>query len=99
MVAKYIKIVQDSGIVTVRGHAKDSLIFGFSKGKFDKFSGFDKDLVEMKFKSPSVKVNGTFSAKSHVINLPINTSGAYTAIFSIDIQFQFLFALFANHFI
>lgn len=77
----HVKVQQDVGIVTVRGSATKSLISGFSKGKIERFSGFDKNLLKVKIKAPLVSANGTYNAIARVLGIPINGNGKYKVNF------------------
>jgi hypothetical protein len=78
----YVKVLQDAGIVTVRGSANNSYASGLSKGKIERIGGFDRNFMLIKFKTPKLNVNGSYKSVAHVISLPINGDGKYRVAFS-----------------
>lgn len=78
----YIKVVQDAGVVKVTATANDTYVRGFSKGKIEKITGFDKNIVEIKFRVPKLIAKGKYSSASTVLGIPINGRGPYSVTFS-----------------
>lgn len=78
----YIKIVQDAGIVKVRASANNTNILGFSKGKIDKFTGFNKDMPEIHIKASKLSFSGKYASIANVLGLSINGRGTYSTVFS-----------------
>jgi hypothetical protein len=78
----HVDVRQDAGIVTVRGSANNSYAHGLSKGRIERFGGFGKSLMQIKFKTAKLNVNGSYKSIARVISLPINGDGKYRITFS-----------------
>jgi Haemolymph juvenile hormone binding protein (JHBP) len=63
------------GPITVDGTASNMIYNGLSKGTLVKFSGFDKNLLNLKVTAPALNVNGSYKAKAVFIGIPINGDG------------------------
>lgn len=81
MFIDYVNVRQDAGIITVRGSANNSYASGMSKGKISQIA-FDGSLMQIKFKTPKLNVNGSYKSVARIINLPIDGNGKYKVTFS-----------------
>jgi hypothetical protein len=77
----HARVVEDSGPVRIDSTSTNSYISGFSKGTFEKFGGFDRNLLEAKIKTPRLNFNGTYKAISHVFGIPVNGGGPYKVVY------------------
>lgn len=75
------KVVQRTGPVTIDSTSSNSFITGYSKGRIERIGGFDRNLMEIRFKAPHLNFNGTYKAKSHVLGIPVNGGGPYKVTF------------------
>lgn len=78
----HIKIMQDVGIVTVKANANDTKIIGFSKGKIEKITGFNKNQPEIHIKTSKLNFSGKYMAIANVLGYPLNGQGTYNVQFS-----------------
>ena len=70
-----MKVVQESGPVVIEATMRDFKIHGFSKGKFYKFKGFDKNLLEIGLKTPSGNFVGPYSINGKILIIPVTGEG------------------------
>lgn len=77
-----MKIARSSGAVTVNGVVNNITILGYSKGKIEKIGGFEKNVMEIEYKTASIKFKGTYDAKARILGIPLNGQGQFTLVFS-----------------
>lgn len=77
-----LKISHPTGLVTIEGVTTSSSVTGFSKGVITKMRGFDKDMVEIRYRAPLLKFKGKYSAKATLIGFPIDGAGKYSLTLS-----------------
>lgn len=100
---EYAEVRQKTGPVTVEGTSTNTVIRGFSKGRVEKITGFDRNRLEIRVKVPTLKFKGNYNSKANVIGIPISGSGPYNVIFSKKIlltlcTFQYIFCEFLDNF-
>ncbi|XP_070491874.1 circadian clock-controlled protein daywake-like [Chironomus tepperi] len=78
----YVKIVQDAGIVVINAVGNNTSIYGFSKGKFEKVTGFDVNKPEIVLKAPKLNFSGLYSSVANVLGLSINGKGSFKVSFN-----------------
>ncbi|XP_070504478.1 uncharacterized protein [Chironomus tepperi] len=78
----YVKIVQDAGIVVINAIGNNTNIYGFSKGKFEKVTGFDVNKPEIVLKAPKLNFSGLYSSVANVLRLSINGKGSFKVSFN-----------------
>jgi hypothetical protein len=77
-----IKIVRNSGAVSVDGVVTNITIGGFSKGKIEKIEGIENNMLVIKYKAPVITFMGKYNAKASVIGIPLSGNGQFTLTFS-----------------
>lgn len=88
-----LKIARNSGAVTVNGVVNNITIHGYSKGKIEKIGGFDKNVMEIKYKAANIKFKGKYNVKASILGIPLNGQGLFTLVFS---ELILIFKIFLN---
>ncbi|KAL7024864.1 hypothetical protein ACKWTF_013224 [Chironomus riparius] len=76
-----VRLKHDYGIVKADGLMYNLKAFGFSSATIEKFSGFDKNLLEIHFKVPKLKYTGFYKAQGEVVGFPVGGIGSFTVNF------------------
>ncbi|KAL7024870.1 hypothetical protein ACKWTF_013225 [Chironomus riparius] len=72
-----IKINHDYGAIKSNGTVYNIKLHGFATTTIQKISGFDKNLLEIYFKTPKFSFTGFYKANSDVLGFPINAEGNF----------------------
>ena len=73
-----INFTHDYGSINVKkGNITNAQMRGLSSATIDKFSGFDKDLLEIQFKIPKSTFYGSVVAETNILFLPVTTDGTF----------------------
>ncbi|KAL7024881.1 hypothetical protein ACKWTF_013232 [Chironomus riparius] len=75
LISKVMRVVQDSGPVVIEATMTNFEIHGFSKGKFKKFRGFDKNVLEIELKAPSGVFKGPYKLNGKILIIPVTGEG------------------------
>ncbi|KAL7024886.1 hypothetical protein ACKWTF_013236 [Chironomus riparius] len=75
------RIKHDFGAMQADGTIYDIKVFGFNDSTFLKFSGFDKNVLEIHFKMPKFSLSGFYKANAKVLDFHINDEGPLTLNF------------------
>jgi len=76
-----IKVIHDYGVIKANGTVYNINLKGLSSSTIEKFSGFDKNLLEINFKTPKFNVKGWYSATGSVFGFPTQGEGIFTLNF------------------
>lgn len=82
LISKVMRVVQDSGPVVIEATMTNFEIHGFSKGKFKKFRGFDKNVLEIELKAPSGVFKGPYKLNGKILIIPVTGEGTTDTKFS-----------------
>ena len=72
-----IKIDHDYGVIKTNGTVYNIKLHGFATTTIQKISGFDKNLLEIYFKTPKFSFTGFYKAKYEVFGFPSNSEGSF----------------------
>ena len=81
LIVEKVRLKHDYGIVKADGLTYNVKAFGFSSATIEKFSGFDKNLLEIHFKVPKLKYTGFYKARGEIVGFPVKGIGSYTLNF------------------
>ena len=85
-----MRVIQDSGPVEIEATMTDFAIQGFSKGKFYKFKGFEKNLLEIGLLAPSGVFKGPYKINGKILIIPVTGEGTTDTKFCKFILFYYL---------
>ena len=69
------RVKHDFGAVQADGILYNIKSFGYSASSFQKFSGFDKNILEVHLKMPKFSLSGFYKATVEVLGFKINDEG------------------------
>ncbi|XP_070491877.1 protein takeout-like [Chironomus tepperi] len=70
-----MRVIQDSGPVMIEATMMNLEIFGFSKGKFYKFKGFEHNKLEIGLKAPAGLFKGPYKINGKILIIPVTGEG------------------------
>lgn len=85
--SKVMRVVQDSGPVVVEAKMMNFELYGFSKGNFYKFKGFDKNELQIGLKTPAGIFKGPYNINGKVLIIPVTGEGTTNTKFCRSMPF------------
>ncbi|XP_070491873.1 circadian clock-controlled protein daywake-like [Chironomus tepperi] len=72
-----IKLNHNIGAIKTKGNVYNVMLQGFATTTIESISGFDKNLLEIDFKTPRFSFSGFYKATSEVLGFPIVSEGKF----------------------
>ncbi|XP_070507556.1 circadian clock-controlled protein daywake-like [Chironomus tepperi] len=76
-----VDLTHDYGVIKARGYMYNVKAHGYSAATIIKFSGIDKNLIELHFKVPVIKFTGFYKGRGELLSIPLQGTGPFTVNF------------------